>query len=108
MKKTRSDFLTAAHNAICGERDEQYGAPEENFSTIAELWTTYVKRRCVGDANVCITAEDVAVMMCLLKIARIAGGQAHDDNWTDAIGYMACGGEVARNWAVTGSKEVGL
>jgi hypothetical protein len=33
--------------------------------------------------------------MTLLKIARIASNPRHADNWVDACGYMACGGEVA-------------
>jgi hypothetical protein len=32
--------------------------------------------------------------MALLKIARIHSNPTHMDNWVDACGYMACGGEV--------------
>ncbi len=35
---TRSELLQAAHKIINGERDEQYGSPENNFATIAALW----------------------------------------------------------------------
>jgi hypothetical protein len=45
------------------------------------------------DAN--ITAHDVAVMMTLLKLARIKSNHANPDNWVDGCGYMACGGELA-------------
>lgn len=38
--------------------------------------------------------EDVAAMMALLKIARIADGNSKDDNWIDGCGYLACGGEI--------------
>lgn len=38
--------------------------------------------------------EDVAAMMALLKIARIASGHAKADNWVDLAGYAACGGEI--------------
>lgn len=34
-------------------------------------------------------------MMALLKIARIAGGKFKADSYVDAIGYMACAGEIA-------------
>ena len=34
-------------------------------------------------------------MMALLKIARIAGGRFKTDSYVDAIGYMACAGEIA-------------
>lgn len=36
-----------------------------------------------------------AVMMALLKIARIAKGRFKADSYIDAIGYMACAGELA-------------
>ena len=35
-----------------------------------------------------------AVMMTLLKAARIKSNPKHPDNWVDACGYMACGGEI--------------
>lgn len=38
--------------------------------------------------------DDVAAMMMLLKIARIATGEPKEDNWIDAAGYAACGGEI--------------
>ena len=41
-----------------------------------------------------VSAADVAVMMNLLKVARIKSNPTHPDNWVDACGYMACGGEI--------------
>jgi len=34
-------------------------------------------------------------MMTLLKIARLKSNKSNPDNWVDACGYMACGGELA-------------
>jgi hypothetical protein len=34
-------------------------------------------------------------MMALLKIGRIASGQAQADNYIDLAGYAACAGEIA-------------
>jgi hypothetical protein len=34
-------------------------------------------------------------MMALLKIGRIASGQAKADNYIDLAGYAACAGEIA-------------
>lgn len=93
---TRKSILTQAIQCVCTDREEQYGPVEDNFATIAELWMVYLKRRCVGaDADVCILPEDVAVMMALLKVARIASGQAKADNYVDLAGYAACAGEIA-------------
>jgi len=33
--------------------------------------------------------------MTLLKVARIKSNASNMDNWVDAAGYMACGGEIA-------------
>lgn len=84
---TRKQVLQAAEKIICADREKQYGTPESNFSIIARLWSVYTGME--------ITPTDVAVMMALLKIARIKSGQSKDDNWIDAIGYMACGSELA-------------
>ena len=98
----REEILMKAKACVCGDREEDYGSPERNFQTIAELWTAYLGAR---DTGVCdILADDVAAMMALVKIARIAGGQIKDDNWIDLAGYAACGGEIQEmypkiNWA---------
>ena len=38
---TRSEILDKAKDIINGQRQQDYGSPEENFSTIAKLWTEY-------------------------------------------------------------------
>lgn len=84
---TREEILMAANQCVNGERDKAYGSPEDNFGTIAELWSVY--------KNVPFTAVDVAMMMALLKIARIRTGVMTSDSFVDLAGYAACGGEVA-------------
>lgn len=39
-KLTRADILHAAEKCVCGQRETDYGTPEDNFDTIAELWKT--------------------------------------------------------------------
>ena len=93
---TRKEILAAAEACVCGQREEDYGSPEDNFRTIAELWQTYIKaRRKANAADFEMKPEDVACMMILLKIGRIAGGSGTNDCWIDAAGYAACGGEIA-------------
>lgn len=49
------------------------------------------------ECKVCGTkfnAIDVAMMMALLKIARIRTGTATDDSYVDLAGYAACGAEI--------------
>jgi len=82
----RTEILDAAKRCVCGDREQDYGSPENNFRVIADFWTAYL------GYEVCST--DVAAMLALLKIARIASGHAKDDNWIDLAGYAACGGEI--------------
>lgn len=92
----RKEILEAAMRCVCGDREQDYGTPERNFELIGELWTTYLKAKCVSpEADVCINGEDIATMMCLFKIARIATGRGKADSFIDLAGYAACAGELA-------------
>lgn len=84
---TRSEILQKAEQMVCGQREEDYGSPKINFQIVADLWNAY------SGAN--FTAIDVAIMMALLKIARIKSGTATKDSFVDLAGYAACGGEIA-------------
>ena len=92
-KLTRADILHAAEKCVCGQRETDYGTPENNFKAIAKLWETYLNKACTRGVNVRVEAKDVAVMMALLKIARIAAGGGKADSWIDLAGYAACGAE---------------
>lgn len=93
---TRAEILDRAKKCVCEDRESQYGSPEDSFELIAELWEPIIRTYCVSDgADVCITADTVAIMMSLLKIARIAGGRFKADSYIDACGYIACAGEIA-------------
>ena len=93
---TREEILDAAKACVCGQRELDYGSPEDNFSLIASLWEPYIRQCCVSpNADVCIVPEDVAMLMTLLKIARIATRTATADSYIDLAGYAACGGEIA-------------
>lgn len=93
---TRKDILDQANKCVNGDRDEQYGNPENNFKMIANLWMEYLEN-CGSVPNgteVFLRPEDVASMMALMKIARIATGGPKEDSWIDLAGYAACGGEI--------------
>ena len=83
---TRAEILEAARICVCGDREQDYGSPEDNFSIIAELWSGYI--------GTMICPKDVAMMMALLKIARIKKGDKAD-SFIDLAGYAACAGEIA-------------
>lgn len=93
----RQEILDAAAKCVNGDRDEQYGAPEDSFGRIARFWNEYLHDRSQPSAyadRCFISHRDVAAMLVLVKIARIAGGRLHLDNWIDLAGYAACGGEI--------------
>ena len=97
-KLTRAAVLEKARACVCGEREEDYGSPEDSFGCIAELWEAYLRAACIApNAVVTVTPTDVAMMMALLKIARVGtsfvGGTA--DSFVDLAGYAACGAECA-------------
>lgn len=94
---TRPEILAAAKACVCGDREQDYGSPENNFETIAVLWSTYIRALRPESKDWAFNelgAKDVAAMLALLKIARIASGRAKADNWIDLAGYAACGGEI--------------
>ncbi len=83
---TRSDVLAEADKYVSVDRAATHGDMEDNFREIAELWTQYTEST--------ISPLDVSVMMALLKIARLKSNPDNIDNWVDACGYLACGGEL--------------
>jgi len=83
----RSDILDTAKQYVNVDRAAQHGDAERNFSMIATFWSAHLDHP--------ITAADVAVMMTLMKLARIKANPAHLDSWVDGCGYLACGGEIA-------------
>lgn len=85
---TRAEILDAAKRIVTGDREKQYGKPEDNFAVIAEFWTTYIGHP--------ISSEDVAIMMALLKIARIRSGNYKADSFVDGVGYLSLAAEIAR------------
>ena len=91
----REEILEAAKKCVTGDREQDYGSPENNFSIIANLWVAYLQSRDV-DIDY-LEPSDVAAMMILVKLARVSSGHAKADNWIDIAGYAACGGEVESN-----------
>ena len=83
----RAEILDAAKQAVTVDRAATHGNAEDGFALIAALWS--------ADLGIALSAIDVARLMVLFKMARAKGNPGHLDNWTDAAGYAACGGEIA-------------
>lgn len=74
-----SEFFSRCTEHIV-ERANQYDAPELNLKRIADSWTNFLKRE--------ISPYEVAVMMAMLKLARLSQGY-HQDTLEDAAAYIA-------------------
>ena len=87
---SRGHALLDAYKVINGERQDQYGSPEDNFRLIAQLWNAAFNDKLVAG----FTAHDVAIAMSLLKIARIQTGAGKADSYVDLAGYAALAADI--------------
>lgn len=92
-------LLEEASEAVAGDRQLNYGAPEQNFQRIAELWTTWFRitasrRGHLPSDHLGIEPWEVAALMVLMKLARLANTPTHHDSWVDIAGYAACGVDI--------------
>jgi hypothetical protein len=95
MSNTRSNILTEAAKNVCGDRQDDYGKPEDCFSDIAAHWTVHLRTRGILTEGASIQGFDVGVMMTFLKAVRAANKPSKQDNYVDGAGYFACAGECA-------------
>lgn len=85
----RREILTDAAVCVCSDRNLMYGEPEDNFDVIAAMWSAYL--------GTTVAAADVAAMMILFKVARIATAEKPSrDSYVDIAGYAACGGGMIK------------
>ena len=85
----RREILTDAAVCVCSDRNLMYGEPEDNFDVIAAMWSAYL--------GMPVTGADVAAMMILFKVARIATAEKPSrDSYVDIAGYAACGGGMIK------------
>ncbi len=84
---TRKECLDAAAGCVLKDRNASYGGPEDSFGLISSLWSAYL--------GIAVDKVDVAMMMGMLKMARIRGNKGYADGFVDLAGYAACGAECA-------------
>jgi hypothetical protein len=80
------DFLNEAIKLASGQRQIDYGDKTENHANIARLWSAYLEYT--------ITPHNVAILMCLLKVARTKLGDISKDTYADMSAYSAIAGEI--------------
>jgi hypothetical protein len=71
---------------INGEREDDYGTPQENFTRIAAIWSVILGHT--------VRPDQAALCMAGLKLARLAKGP-HEDSCVDGAAYFALAAELA-------------
>lgn len=84
----REQVIEATRRAVMADRNADYAPPEENFQRIADLWNLYLEGK--GE----VTPYDTAIMMVLVKVARVQASPHLVDHLVDIAGYAACAADV--------------
>ena len=74
--------------AVVRDRRRTYGEPRDLFERVAVRWSQVLGTR--------ITAVQVAICLCDLKLARLSVDPGHLDSLVDVAGYAAVVREVQR------------
>lgn len=80
------EITTKANVLITGDRQVEYGRPDENFQRFAALLNAQFQTD--------FTASDSAIILALLKISRMENAPKLD-TYVDAAGYIDIAGELA-------------
>jgi hypothetical protein len=84
----QEDILETALRITRGDRQAQYGPPDQDFRRTAGMWTALFSHML--QPGVSFEPMHIALAMILLKASR----QMHQkkvDNWVDLAGYARCG-----------------
>lgn len=93
---TPAGILAEAGRLVSADRARQYGDYRDSMADIADAWNVYLDH--------CLRPSDIAVMMALLKIARMKAAPLNPDNYVDAVGYLAIAGALAAVEKGSGAK----
>ena len=85
-KRNADKLLSEAKAIINGPRQDDYGSAYDSFKAVSEMWSAFM--------GVPIAPHQVAIMLALLKAARLRNGP-HRDSFLDASAYFALAYEVA-------------
>lgn len=77
----RGRLLSRAKDLTEGDRARQYGPPRENHERIARL--------AYDVTGHSLTATDIALILCCVKLSRIAEDRNHADSYADLAAYVA-------------------
>lgn len=86
--KTQEDILEIALRITRGDRQAQYGPPDQDFRRTAAMWNGLFGHMLAPGAS--FEPMHIALAMILLKASRQIH-QRKSDNWVDIAGYARCG-----------------
>lgn len=81
----KNSILVEAARLVDGDRQSDYGHPQDDFKRIATIWSALLENKL----NVDLTPSEVGAMMIALKLSRTAFKNKRD-NWIDIAGYAHC------------------
>jgi hypothetical protein len=84
----QEDILEEALRITGGDRQNQYGPPDQDFRRVAGMLNALFADKLKEGQS--FEPYNIAQMMILMKMSR----QLHQrkrDNWVDAAGYARCG-----------------
>ena len=82
----RGKILDEAKRLTHSDRQDTYGDPLTNHQRIADLWSVYLETE--------ISPSQVALCLCLVKIARLIETPDHLDSIIDLAAYTPIYGEI--------------
>lgn len=88
FQRSRQDILSEAEKLINGDRAADYGDAKKMHQLIGDFWSVYL------NLEVPLTADQVAMMMVLMKTARSTSSPKFD-TYVDLAGYAALAGEMS-------------
>jgi len=80
-----NDLLEIARSIVRGDRQKDYGNPEDNLTRIGIVWGALLMQ----DA---IPPRTVALMLAGMKLVR-ASNRDNRDDFVDAVGYLVLADE---------------
>lgn len=96
-----AEMLHAAADLVGGQRANDYGDKLANHERIAALWNMWLRERkyiffagAEAESDSEIIAYDVAMMMLLVKVARLMNSPGHQDSHIDIAGYASIMEEI--------------
>ncbi len=86
---TRDEVIAKISGIVTKDREDEYGAPEDNFARIATIANVVLASKLAAP----LTPLDVSLFLASVKLGRI-GHKPSLDSLVDLAGYAVCGASL--------------